>query len=124
MATRIHVTAVRNCDVQELRSVFTGILGPAFEGLPINEVNGWAWFSTSVWAVGADALNRGLCKVARPGLQFTTSDGDRWYLTIHGGNQGQVNFLHEFRYHRRPATLDEDAYYKAELEQHVEPDID
>jgi hypothetical protein len=40
MAVRINVTAVRNCTVDEVRSVFTGILGPGFGDVPKTAHNG------------------------------------------------------------------------------------
>ena len=118
MATRINVTAVRDCPTAEVRAVMSEAIRPACPGpecvpvgdqLDVNEHGGWTWFITSVWGVGANELNRGLCKLARPALQFTTSDGDRWYLTIHGGPHGQVHFLHEFSYHSSSPDPAEDA---------------
>ena len=50
-----------------------GAVAPA-GGLAL--LGGWTWFTTSVWGVSAGDLNRGLCHLARPALQFTTSDGD------------------------------------------------
>ena len=78
MAYRIHVTAVRDCPIDEVRATFLDILGPGFEQVQVHEHSGWVWFSTSVWGVRAKDLNKGLCRLARPGLQFTTCDGDRW----------------------------------------------
>jgi hypothetical protein len=121
MAIRIHVTVVRDCSAAEVRAVFTRRLGEGFGAVAVCEQNGWTWFTTSVWGVGGDDLNRGLCELARPGLQFTTSDGDRWYLTIHGGPTGTRGFLHEFGYHSRPARPEEDADRAAELAEQEEP---
>src|SRR5262245_24568851 len=103
MAIRIHVTAARECALEEVRAVFARRLGEGFGAVEVREHGGWVWFTTSVWGVGASDLNRGLCELARPALQFTTSDGDRWYLAVHGGPEGPRHFLHEFRYHCRPA---------------------
>ena len=75
VAVRIHVTAVRDCPVEEARDTYTGILGPAFQNVEIHEHGGWTWFMTSVWGVSSTDLNKGLCQLARPALQFTTSDG-------------------------------------------------
>ena len=66
--------------------------------------------------MSAGDLNRGLCKLARPALQFTTSDGDRWYLTVHGGPRGQVRFVHEFGYHRHAPDPAEDAERQVQLD--------
>jgi hypothetical protein len=130
MATRINVTAVRDCPPAEIRSVMSQVIRLACPGpectpvgdqLELHEHGGWTWFTTSVWGVSAGDLNRGLCQLARPALQFTTSDGDRWYLTIHGGPQGQVHFLHEFGYHSSAADPVQDAERQAQLNQHVEP---
>ncbi|MBX9584188.1 MAG: hypothetical protein K2X87_28140 [Gemmataceae bacterium] len=116
MAVRIHVTAVRGCPADEVRAVFAEVIKPPCPpqdgecAVPVRvetaEHNGWVWFTTSVWGVSAADLNRGLCRLARPGLQFTTSDGDRWYLTVHGGPQGQAHFLHEFHAHGAEHTAD------------------
>jgi hypothetical protein len=121
MALRINVTAVRSCPAEEVRAVFTDVLGPQFACVTINEHGGWVWFSTSVWGVSSGDLNRGLCGLARPALQFTTSDGDRWYLTVHGGSQGQVPFLHEFSYHSRRAVAEQDAEAAEALQRQPEP---
>jgi hypothetical protein len=94
---------------------------PAGDSLDIQEHGGWTWFTTSLRGVSADALNRGLCQLARPALQFTTSDGDRWYLTIHGGPRGQVHFLHEFSYHSHSPDPAEDAEWQARLDALDEP---
>jgi hypothetical protein len=134
MAVRINVTAVHACSPAELRAVMSEVLRPACPGpecqpigdqLELHEHSGWTWFTTSVWGVSAGDLNRGLCQVARPALQFTTSDGERWYLTIHGGTEGQVNFLHEFCYHSHAGDPDQDAAIQAQLDQPVEtPSVD
>jgi hypothetical protein len=125
MATRINVTAVRDCGQAELRAVMSQVLGLPRAGsecglagdqLEICEHGGWAWFITSVWGASAIDLNRGLCKLARPALQFTTSDGDRWYLSVHGGPHGQVRFVHEFSYHSNAPDPAEDARRQAQLE--------
>jgi hypothetical protein len=130
MAIRINVTAVRQCPPAELRAVMSEVIRPVCSGaecapvgdqLDVHEHGGWTWFATSVWGVGAGDLNRGLCKLARPALQFTTSDGDRWYLTVHGGPRGQVNFLHEFGYHAHAPDPAEDAERQAQVEQREEP---
>jgi hypothetical protein len=131
MAIRINVTAIRNCPTDEIRSVISEVIrpsacaqgecGPVGDLLEIHEHGGWTWFTTSVWGVSAGDLNRGLCKLSRPALQFSTSDGDRWYLTIHGGPQGQVHFLHEFCYHSRVPDPSEDAEYEERLETREEP---
>jgi hypothetical protein len=124
MAVRIHVTAARDCPADEVRAVFAEVIEspcPAGEGnfppgergcaVPVRvepcESGGWVWFMTSVWGVGAADLNRVLCRLARPGLRFTTSDGSRWYLTVHGGPQGQAHFLHEFGIHGHEHTAEE-----------------
>ncbi|MBX9622532.1 MAG: hypothetical protein K2X82_01830 [Gemmataceae bacterium] len=132
MAVRINVTAVRGCPADEVRAVFAEVIKPPCppqDGtcpVPIQvetaEHGGWVWFTTSVWGVSAADLNRGLCRLARPGLQFTTSDGSRWYLTIHGGPQGQVHFLHEFGTHDHEHTagsVGEEDEYRVE-----EPEVD
>jgi hypothetical protein len=116
MAIRIHVTAARDCDPEEMRAIFTRRLGADFENVPLHEHNGWVWFTTSVWCVDPVKLNGDLCELARPALQFTTSDGARWYLTVHGGPHGQEHFLHEFYYHQRAADPAEDAERQAELD--------
>ncbi len=134
MAIRINVTAVRDCPPTEIRPVMSEVIklacaegecAPVGEQLDIHEHGGWAWFTTSVWGVGADDLNRGLCKLARPALQFSTSDGDRWYLTVHGGPRGQVHFLHEFSEHNGVSDPADDDARQAELEQQDElPEVD
>ena len=130
MAIRIHVTAVRDCPVVEIRAAMSQALRLACAGpectpvgdqLEIHEHGGWAWFVTSVWGVGAGDLNRGLCQLARPALQFTTSDGERWYLTVHGGPDGPVHFLHEFGSHAYAPDPAEDADRRAQVEQVAEP---
>ena len=77
MAIRIHVTAVRDCPVVEIRAAMSQALRLACAGpectpvgdqLEIHEHGGWAWFVTSVWGVGAGDLSRGLCQLARPAL--------------------------------------------------------
>jgi hypothetical protein len=134
MALRINVTAVRHCPLEEVRAVMSEVLrkpacaedscGPIGDLLELHEHNGWLWFTTSVWGVSSGDLNRGLCKLSRPALQFTTSDGDRWYLSIHGGPQGQVHFLHEFSYHSHVPDPAEDADWQERLDQHEEPPVD
>src|SRR6516162_364040 len=134
MAIRINVTAVRDCPPVEIRAVMSEVIrlacagqecAPVGDQLDIHECQGWTWFTTSVWNVSAGDLNRGLCKLARPALQFTTSDGDRWYLTVHGGPGGQVHFLHEFGYHSHAPDPDEDAEREAQLDRSEElPPVD
>ncbi len=77
MAIRINVTAVRNCSPPEVRAVMSEVLkpvcaptecGPIGDQLEITEHNGWAWFTTSVWGVNSNDLNRGLCRLAQPAL--------------------------------------------------------
>src|SRR5262249_61457979 len=118
MAIRINVTAVRGCPANEVRAVMSEVIRPACPGpectpvgdaLQLHEHNGWTWFTTSVWGVSASDLNRGLCRLARPALQFSTSDGDRWYLTVHGRPLGQVHFLHEVADHGHDPDPAEDA---------------
>ncbi len=130
MATRINVTAVRECSPAEVKAVMAETLRPArTEGacstefvLPeLPEHKGWVSFTTSVWGVSASDLNRGLCRLARPALQFSTSDGDRWYLTVHGGPRGQVHFLHEFSEHGHDPDPAEDADRQAALLARDEP---
>jgi hypothetical protein len=130
MAFRINVTAVRDCPPAEVRAVMSEVIHlacagtectPAGDQLDVHEHGGWTWFTTSVWGVSAGDLNRGLCQLARPALQFTTSDGDRWYLTVHGGPQGQAHFLHEFGYHSHAADPDGDAERQAQLDHREEP---
>src|SRR5439155_23638439 len=124
MAIRINVTAVRSCPQAEIRAVMSEVIRlacagpectPAGDQLQLNEHGGWTWFTTSVWGVSAGDLNRGLCKLARPAHQFTTSDGDRWYLTVQGGSGGQVHFLHEFSDHSHSPDPDEDDERQAQL---------
>jgi hypothetical protein len=134
MATRINVTAVRDCPAAEVRAVMGDVLRPACAGaecapvgeaLEIHEHNGWTWFVTSVWGVSAADLNRGLCRLARPAVQFTTSDAERWYLTVHGGPQGQVHFLHEFAFHGHDPDPAEDVARQEQLDQQGEvPAVD
>jgi hypothetical protein len=134
MAIRIHVTAVRNCPSAEVRAVMSEVIRPVCanaeecrpvgELLSIEEHNGWTWFRTSVWGVSAAELNRGLCQLARPALQFTTCDADRWYLTVHGGPTGQVHFVHHFGTHHRDPDPADDAGRQAELQSQEEPPID
>jgi hypothetical protein len=130
MAIRVNVTAIRNCPPGEVRAVMSEVIQVACQGpdctpvgdlLQIQEHNGWVWFTTSVWGVSAGDLNRGLCQLARPALQFATSDGDRWYLTVHGGPHGQVHFLHEFGYHSHAPDPAEDAERQAQIEHREEP---
>jgi hypothetical protein len=130
MAIRLNVTAVRDCPPVEIRAVMSEVIRlscagpectPVGDQLEVFEHEGWAWFATSVWGVGAGDLNRGLCRLARPALQFTTSDGDRWYLTVHGGSHGQVHFLHEFSFHSYAPDPDEDAEREAQLDRREEP---
>jgi hypothetical protein len=130
MATRINVTAVRDCPQGEIRAVMSEVIrlacsgpecAPVGDQLEIRANGDWSWFTTSVWGVSAGDLNRGLCKLARPALQFTTSDGDRWYLTIHGGPRGQVHFLHEFSYHSYAPDPAEDAERQAQVDHREEP---
>src|ERR1043165_9203539 len=130
MAYRINVTAVRDCPQSEVRAVMSEVIkvacagpdcAPVGDQLDIHEHGGWTWFNTSVWGVSAGDLNRGLCKLARPALQFTTSDGERWYSTVHGGPSGQVHFLHEFHAHSYSPDPSEDAQRQAQLDQRPEP---
>jgi hypothetical protein len=130
MATRINVTAVRDCPSGEVRAVMSEVLRPARAGvecgpvgdqLEIHENQGWTWFTTSVWGISAADLNRALCRLARPALQFSTSDGERWYLTVHGGPGGQAHFLHEFAYHSHDPDPAEDFERQVDVEQRPEP---
>jgi hypothetical protein len=131
MAIRINVTAVRQCLPEEIRAVMSEVIrrpagaqsecASVGDLLELHEHNGWVWFTTSVWGVSAGDLNRGLCKLSRPALQFTTSDGERWYLTVHGGPHGQVHFLHEFSYHSHAPDPAEDANWQERLEAREKP---
>ncbi len=121
MSIRINVTAVRDCPATEVEAVFAQTLKPCAGGecvrVQTNEHGGWVSFTSSVWGVSASDLNRGLCKLARPALQFTTSDGERWYLTVHGGPEGQRHFMHEYWCHSRPVGAEQDAEMEARLHQ-------
>jgi hypothetical protein len=128
MATRIHVTAVRGVTPADVRGVFTQRLGPGFECVDLTEHGGWISFSTSVWAVDVGKLNQGLCELARPAVQFSTSDNCRWYLTVHGGPAGQVSILHEFGNHRQRAdpSGDEEAesnYRESSMPAPIDPEL-
>ena len=126
MAVRIHVTAAQGCPADEVRTIFTEMLGPNFGEVTVHEQGEWTWFRTSVWGVSAQKLNEGLCQLARPGLQFTTSDGDRWILTVHGGAQGREHFLHEFGYSSRPADPEKDEVEDGDFEDEdawIDPDL-
>ena len=81
-------------------------------------------FVTSVWGVGAGDLNKGLCRLARPALQFTTSDASRWHLTVHGAPSGQVTFLHEFYLHRASPNPVNDAAVEEDYAIRNAPDDD
>ena len=113
MATRIHVTAARNVTPDQVKSCFTEILGPAFAEVPVYEQAGWVWFQTSVWGVGGDALCKGLARLGTPGLQFTTSDGDRWHLSVFAPGRDPVQILHEFGHHSYEPDPARDAEYTA-----------
>ena len=130
MAIRINVTAARDCPPAEIRPVMSEVVrlacaesgcAPVGDRLDIREHGGWAWFATSVWAVNAGDPNRGLCQLARPALQFSTSDGDRWFLTVHGGPGGQVPFLHEFASHSAAPDPADDAERRADIDRPDEP---
>jgi hypothetical protein len=126
MAIRIHVTAVRDCTPEQVRSCFTEILGPTFAEVPLHQKNGWISFHTSVWGVGANDLVKGLTQLGKPGLQFTTSDGDRWYLSVFGGGQAPVQFLHEFgplSYEPNPEQDDEYTEPEPEESFAVDPEL-
>jgi len=131
MAVRINVTAVRNCPPEELRAVMSRVLRPVCktddcqplgDQLQLTEHDGWVWFNTSVWGVSPADLNRGLCQLAQPALQFTSSDGSRWYMTVHGGPGGQVHFNHEFSLLGSDPDPADDAQRQADLEQQPEPE--
>jgi hypothetical protein len=117
MAIRIHVTAVRDSDPEHVRAVFTRRLGEGFGQVGLCERDEWVSFTTSVWGVAGSDLNAGLCELGRAGLQFTTSDGDRWYLTVHGGGSGPAHFLHEFHIHSSLANPEYEAGWAEELEE-------
>ena len=144
MAIRIHVTAVRDCPTEALRASLSKHLGPSCIGntcppgnptpavsgaakpigelLPIREHDGWTWTVSSVWAVAGSDLNAALIELGRPGVQFTTSDGDRWYLTVHGGADGPASFCHEFSLHERPPDPTDDERRADELARSLEPE--
>lgn len=124
MATRIHVTALRGAIRAEVRATFTEILGGGFEAVPVHEYKGWIWFTTSVWGVSGVVLNKGLCRLAVPALQFTTADDARWYLTVHGGPQGTETFLHDFGYFSEPADPADDARRAEDARRYSPPSVD
>jgi hypothetical protein len=114
MAVRVHVTAVRDVKPDDVRLVFTNLLGQGFEQVTLHEHGGWVSFSTSVWGGDSAKLHRGLCELAKPGIQVTSSDGCRWYLTIYGGPTGPMPVLHEFYNHRSPADPSRDEEVEAD----------
>lgn len=124
MAIRRHVTALRDCLPSDARTTFVDILGEAFNAVLIHENAGWTWFMTSVWGVAGSDLNKGLCRIARPALQFTTSDGCRWFVTIHGGPQGAESYLHDFGLMSRPADPARDEEMAESARQDESPAVD
>ena len=95
MAVRIHVTATAASE-SEIRRVFGGVLGEAFASLPIESTGFWRFFTTSVWGVNTTQLFDGLKRLNAVGLQATTEDASRWYLTVFFPGLDPVRFLHEF----------------------------
>lgn len=95
MAVRIHVSATK-ASVTDVRQVFGEILGASFDSIPIESTGVWNFFTTSVWGVSRTKLCEGLARLNEPGLQATTEDASRWYLTVYCPNCQPVTFLHEF----------------------------
>jgi hypothetical protein len=92
------------------------------ERLQIREQHGWTLCASSVWAVSGSELNTALTELNRPALQFTTSDGDRWYLTVHGGPDGPASFCHEFSIHAHAPDPADDERRVAEWTRRSEPE--
>ncbi len=106
MAVRRHVTASM-ADVDRLRSVFTGLLGESFQAVPVESTGVWNFFVTSVWGVDSSKLFEGLQQLAATGLQCTTEDGSRWYLSLIQPGHEMVQFMHEFHLFRSEQAPDE-----------------
>lgn len=98
MAVRIHLTALREANADEVRRVFTEILGPGFGQVEFVEHGGWLWFLTSVWGVKASDLHDGVKRLGAPGLNVTSEDGQRWYLSLFGAGLDPTHLLHDFCY--------------------------
>jgi len=95
MATRLHVTATWASE-SDIRRIYTESLGDAFANINIESTPPWSFFTTSVWSVGADKLIAGLEQLGTVGMQATTEDDSRWYLTIVRPCQPSLSFMHDF----------------------------
>lgn len=108
MAVRIHVTA-SHAAVDDIRAVFTELLGPPFENISLEQSGPWTFFSTSVWSASGALLLDGLNRLNAVGLQATTEDACKWYLTVAIPGHGSVSFLHDFYLFRRELDSEETA---------------
>jgi hypothetical protein len=106
MAVRIHVTASL-ADSETVRKAFREVLGQAFESIQIESTSPWNFFTTSVWGVASSKLIEGLQRTGQIGLQATTSDASRWYLTLIRPSQSPLSFLYEFHLFCSPGDPDQ-----------------
>ena len=73
--------------------------------------------------MNADELNRGLCTLARPALQFTTANAALWYLTVHGGPDGAWHLMHQFDFHSSFPDPKDDPNHEPCLPAPIDPDL-
>ena len=122
MAYRIHVTAVRNSTAEAIRSTYCDILGSGFADVALAENTGWISFRTSVWNVSSRDLIKGLQQLNKPGLQFTTEDASRWYVTMCMPETEPETMVHEFGHHEQ-LEVDEEYYAADDEDDYVDPEL-
>jgi hypothetical protein len=101
MAKRIHVFAIRNTAPEVVREALTPLGNPE-----VNNVNGWCWFSSSVWGVASSKILEALQDLDGPLMLVTTEDACRWYLRLRQKGREAYIAMHEIP----PCSQDEDAH--------------
>jgi len=90
MAKRIHVFALRNAPPEVVRAA----LAPLGQ-IEVSAANGWCWFCTSVWGLGAEKILEPFADFDGPLLFITTEDACRWYLRLRAKGQEPYLTVHE-----------------------------
>jgi hypothetical protein len=136
-----YIIAVRNCTAAEVRAVLAEAVPLPREGwgragalLDLHEQGGWVWIANQQWFISPEELDRLLSRLGRPGVLFATErpftlsishnpeeEGALWYLTVHGGPEGRVRFVHYIGWNCRNPGAAEAAEREAHRNQAVDP---
>jgi len=85
------LTALRNSTPEAVQEALAPL-----GNVEVTAVNGWCWFSSSVWGVASSKILAALADFDGPLLLATTEDACRWYLQLRSKDQESYVAVHDF----------------------------